>query len=438
MINNIFCPNCGSDLDINSTICKCGESISRTEVSLINSKVTAISNKKIVDESFRNNVNDYFEYFVKNKKLSFIYFDSNSAKVDFNAKIDYLKNSLVPSINDWNENIINLKKNVARDKIEVYGRIVSITEFILKEFFGPFTIKENGLQEIAAYRDFGIDKISETYFDSNLNLSELKDIDLGALGGNVLNAIGNTFQSDSFKEILNKGEYSKSDIKQMRNEVGVAVAVELVSGITNMIGQNMQAIQMIREADSELNEKLKETSNVINLMAIEENESIKQKRLFDKSELILDICFEKKLKPIVNELNNVPTYIQYKNNRKKFDLEQEKIKIDNQLLMKEIPISFWVCLLNTKNGNYNIYRKKRIKSIDKQNQYAEINNLLNEKNHKSLIDSEIYKELKTKGFEEFEKENRRILKTIPAIINNKDYVIGFTQVIRTIKSNLIS
>src|SRR5690606_14101309 len=108
------------------------------------------------------------------------------------------------------------------------------------------------------------------------------------------------------------------------------------------------AIKNVRLADKELNEKLKGISNVINSLSIDEKEIEKQKRLYDKSDIILDTCYSKILKPIVDQLNNDLVYLEYKTARKPYDDEQEVIKLNNEALDTRIKVSFWSCLLKTK------------------------------------------------------------------------------------------
>lgn len=279
-------------------------------------------------------------------------------------------------------------------------------------------------------------RLSETISNSNLNFSDIKTVNFGSIGNDIMKSVGKTLTEGSFKELSKKSEWSKSDIKTVKTEVGIAVAGQLIAGISNMIGQNSEAIKAVREADKELNIRLKKISNVINSLSIEENEIEKQKRLYDKSDVILDTCYVKVLKPIVDELNADPVYLEYKNARKPFDNEQETIKIDNELLNTKIKVSFWSCLLKGKNQNYLSNWKKRIIQIGKLDRYNELINSLNIKPHKSLNDFKNFELKKTAEFEEFEKINRKTLKTIPAISKNAKDVIKFAGVLKQVKTNI--
>ena len=432
----IFCSSCGTQLKYNETNCKCGFSMTQLEKKEISNKLINIKNNILVDDNLKKLTEISNQELFDNYMLSRTYFINNSAKEDYDLKVNFLKTDLIPKVNKWRESIENAQKIVAKDKVEVYGRIIAITDFILKEFFGPFTIKENGLQIFEEYKDFGKYKLSETMSEANLSFSDIKTVNFGSIGNDIMKSVGNTLSEGSFKEISKKAEWSKTDIKAVKTEVGIAVAGQLIAGVSNMIGQNSQAIKAVREADKELNKKLEQISNVINSLSIEENEIEKQKRLYDKSDIILDTCYNKVLKPIVDELNTDAVYLDYKAARKPFDNQQEIIKIDNELLNTNIKVSFWSCLLKNRNQNYLSNWKKRINQIGKFDRYKEIINSLNLKVHKSLDDFKKFENQKTLEFQEFEKLNRRTLKTIPAISKNAKDVITFAGVLKQVKTNI--
>lgn len=402
----------------------------------ITHKLTNINNNILIDDNLKKQTEESTEALFLFYMLSGTYFRNSSAKRDYQKKVDYLKSNLIPKVNEWRESIENAQKIVAKDKVEVYGRIITITDFILKEFFGPFTVKENGLQIFEEYKDFGRYKLSETILEADLSFSDIKTVNFGSIGNDIMNSVGNTLSEGSFKELSEKKEWSQSDIKTVKTEVGVAIAGQLISGIGNMIGQNNQAIEAVREADKELNKKLDQITKVINSLSIEENEIEKQKKLFDKSDIILDTCYEKILKPIVTDLNKDVTYLDYKKARKPFDDEQEIIKIDNELLDKKIKLSFWGCLFRNKSQNYLFGWKNRINQTEKLDRYNELTRSLKTSVHNSLKDFKEYEIKKTLEFKEFEKTNRKILKTIPAISMNAKDVIKFAGVLKQIKNNI--
>lgn len=432
----IFCSNCGTQLKYDETNCKCGLSMTQLEKKEISNKLINIKNNILVDNNLKKLTAISNQELFDNYMLSGTYFLNSSAKEDYEHKVNFLKSDLIPKVNNWRKSIEKAEKIVAKDKVEVYGRIIAITDFILKEFFGPFTIKENDLQIFEEYKDFGKYKLSETISEANLSFSDIKTVNFGSIGNDIMKSVGSTLTEGSFKELSKKSEWSKSDIKTVKTEVGIAVAGQLISGIGNMINQNSEAIKAVKEADKELNQKLKQISNVINSLSIEENEIEKQKRVYDKSDIILDTCYNKVLKPIVEQLNADPVYLDYKVARKPFDNEQEIIRIDNELLNTKIKVSFWSCLLKNKNQNYLSNWKKRINQIGKLERYKEIMSSLNIKVHKSLNDFKSFESQKVIEFQEFEKINRKTLKRIPAIANNAKDVIKFAGVLKQIKTNI--
>jgi hypothetical protein len=436
MSNIIFCSNCGTQLRYDETNCECGITMTQLEKKEISTKLININNNILVDDNLKKLAELSNQELFDNYMLSGTYFKNSSAKKDYDNKVIFLKSDLIPKVNNWRKSIENAQKIVAKDKVEVYGRIIAITDFILKEFFGPFTIKENGIQLFEEYKDFGKYKLSETMFEANLSFSDIKTVNFGSIGNDIMKSVSSTLSEGSFKELSKKTEWSKSDIKTVKTEVGIAVAGQLITVISNLIGQNSQAIKAVREADKELNKELEQISNVINSLSIEENEIEKQKRLFDKSDIILDTCYNKVLKPIVNELNADPVYLDYRTTRKPFDNQQEIIKIDNELLNTKIKISFWSCLLKNKNQNYISGWKKRINKLGKLERYKEIINSLNIKVHKSLKDFKEFEIQKTIEFKDFEKVNRKTLKTIPAISKNAKDVIKFAGVLKQVKTNI--
>lgn len=437
MKNIIFCSNCGNELKYNETNCSnCSLSMTQLEKKEISNKLNHVENNILIDDNLKTVTESSNQELFNNYMLDSIYILNSSAKEDYDNKVNFLKSDLIPKVNNWRESIENAQKIVAKDKVEVYGRIIAITDFILKDFFGPFTIKENGLQIFEEYKDFGKYKLSETMSEANLSFSDIKTVNFGSIGNDIMKSVGNTLSEGSFKELSQKTEWSKSDIKTVKTEVGIAVAGQLIAGVSNMIGQNSQAIKAVREADKELNKKLEQISNVINSLSIEENEIEKQKRLYDKSDIILDTCYNKVLKPIVDELNTDKVYLDYRIARKPFDSQQEIIKIDNELLNTKIKVSFWSCLFNNKKQNYLSNWEKRIKLIGKHKRYKEVINSLKIKTHKTLEDFKKFESQKTLEFKEFEKLNRKTLKTIPAISKNAKDVIKFAGVLKQVKTNI--
>lgn len=300
MYKMIFCPNCGLKIPFESD-CKCGVQLTVVEKRKIYSGLQKIEGNEIISSGFnylaQENLVKLSEY-----RLDSLYFIASSAEEAYKRKIGYIKDKLIPSIDVWKDEIQNAERVVVGDKIQVYGRIVGITDFFLKEFFGPFSIGAKESKEFLDYSDFGKYKLSELMHDEKLEFSDFESIDFGAVGSSVMKSLEHTLSQGSFNEIMNKREWTSSELKQVKTELGVAVAGEVIKGLGNLIAQNSQAIGNVREADFQLNSKISHIIDVINSLKIEENEIIKQKKLLDTNELILDYCFNKVLKPVVDEL----------------------------------------------------------------------------------------------------------------------------------------
>lgn len=436
MSSNIFCPNCGTTIVNNSSSCNCGYVVSFSEKNEIAQRLREvdalifIENESMEMATYAHNELDKY-------KLSRTYLISSSAKEDYELKAKFIQKELIPSINYWREVIQAAEQRLAKDKVEVFGRIIKITDFVLKEFYGPFNINENGLLEFIEYQDFSRYELFETMIEANLDFSDIETTNFGDIGNNILSSVESTLKTGSFNELKNKSEWSSKDVKRVKTELGVAIAAELIAGMANLIGQNMEAIKSVREADKQLNGKIKTVSNVINALKIEQEELKKFKKLFDKSDVILDQCFNKILKPIVEELNQDELYIEYKTARAPYDLQQQKINLDDQALQINTKVSFWDCLIRTSASNFKKHWTKRMSTSGNLELYQDINVKLNEKQHRTLEDLTNYKSGKTIEFENFENKYRPQLKTRPAIRNNAAAVKSFIQVLRNVKKNII-
>lgn len=431
----IFCSNCGSELFYNNNHCDCGYTMTIIEKNQINSSIQKIASYLLVDSNLKESVK-YNYARLSEFRLDGLYFKANSAKNDYKKKVNFIQKELVPNINNWKDEVERAEKTIIKDKIEIYGRIMCITEFILKDFFGPFSIKEKGMELFVEYSDFSKFKLSETMFEGNLDFTDIQSTDFGVIGSNVINSVDSAIRNGSFTKLAKKSNWSKSDINTVKAELGVAIATEIISGIANMLAQNSEAIQNVRQADKALNCKISEISKIINSLEIEENELNKQKKFLDTSETILDHCVNKTLKPVIEELQKNKVFIEYKEKRIPYDLQQDKINLDELILSEKVAVSFWGCLFGNEKENYKNYWSKRATKLDVKKPYLEINLKLKEYNHQTFLDSNYYKESKTEKFREFEKINRRILKTLPEIVNNKNDVLKFADVLKVVKSHL--
>ena len=427
MLNLIFCSNCGSPLKLSDETCKCGIKMSLLEKKVISDKFSKIESSKLINKSPANAVSRALEK-IPEYTLEKKYYRGSSAKRDYKAKVQFIKDNLIPQITEWKNIVQEADTILAKDKVELYGRILGITDFIINDFYGPFRVKNNDLQIFEEYRDFSIYELSKVMHDYNIELDDMQTTNFETIGIDVFNSISDTLHNGSFLEIADKDKITDSDLKNVKTELGVAIAGEVIKGITNMVSQNSDAIRNVRTADSNLNEKLSHISNVYSSLRIEEQEINKNKQLFDKSDAIIDTCYINILKPIVEELKKDPIYIVYEKERIPHNLKQNKAEIENQALNVKVQISFWRCLLSTAKLNFNTYLNRRLLNIESLEDYNLLNNKLKEKiqyETKCFI-----------AFEKFEKEHRNQLKKIPAYVNNHKTVVKFNEVLKQVKTNI--
>ncbi|MBE7628498.1 zinc ribbon domain-containing protein [Tenacibaculum piscium] len=435
---NIFCSNCGSSLQPHQSSCgECGNSMNSSEIQQIENKLQKINQVVLVDNSLKTQLNQSFKG-LDNYKLSSTYLMSSSAKDDLEEKVDYLKGCVLPDFEAFRKDIKQASTQLGQDKVQVYARIMGITEFVLREFFGPLAIKENNLQIFEEFRDFSEYELKETMIDYHLDVSDIQQIDFGTVGNNIGNVIISSLENGHFSTISDKNEFTKGDLKKVGNEMAVGVGIELLSAGVKALQQNSQMIKKVREADYDLSAKIDGIKDRIQSLEIDKQEIIKEKRLYDKCDVILDTCFEKVLKPVVNQLKENAVFTTYQENRKPYDLANKIIKIDKEAQEKPITVSFWKTLLSSKSAYFIAYAKSRRELLGKEKaqEYETIKNQLKQGYHKSLENQLKYEQNSTENFKEFEKINRRTLKALPVIVNNKEDVFKFAGVLKKIKTQL--
>ena len=436
MTNVIFCTTCGTPFGVNNSTCACGNIMTFSEKNELANKVSKIEQHQLIKNSPGAHV-QIIQDELPLHALSKNYIRGSSAIRDYETKVSHIKENLIPQITEWKNIVQDADALLANDKVELYGRLLGITDFVIREFFGRFALVGNGAEIFEEYRDFSKYELTKVMSDYNITLEDIQTTNFETIGINVFNSISDTLHNGSFLELADKKEFTDDDFKRVKGELGIAIAGQIISGITDMISQNSEAISNVRTADSNLNEKLSHISKLSQSLRIEEQEIIKQKQLFDKSDLIIDTCYNKILKPIVDELKKDPVYIKYKIAREPYDLQENKIEIENQSLRINSEVSFWRCLLQGGRSNFNHYLNKRLKVINSLEEYDSINKKLKEKRHKSLSGKTKYEVDKTELFRQYELENRRALRQTEIILKNKDTVVQFFNVLKTVKENII-
>lgn len=435
MIDTINCTNCGSEIKSNIAKCNCGYSMSVAERNDIINLIRNAESIILIDENIgikARSVYKELEGFELDKK----YYRSKSAKNDFSKKNKFIRNKLIPEINNWHKKVTQAEQQIANEKLEVYGRMYQITDFIINEFFGRFKIKEDNLEFFLEIRDYSKYEIAETMITSNLDFSDIETTDLGAIGMNMLSSGFNALENGSFTELAKKSEWSKSDRNRVAAEVGIAMGAEIINGIGNLLIQNSEKIKNIREANLKLNKEMSRIGGVMSGLSIEERELKKLKRLYDRCDLVIDITYKYKLLPIVIEYINNPLYLDYKTKRKPYDLGQEKIQINETVLNEPISLSFWGSLLTGKKSNFAKAWNKRLKSTDLESKYNQINLELKESSHKTLNELFDYESIKTERFREFEKSHRKLIRREDIWKDNYEKVQDYAAIFKNIKKHI--
>lgn len=437
MSNEIFCSNCGSPLKLNDETCKCGYIMPENEkielLKIIKNKNTIQLFNKNWETPIREVYNKISDY-----ELDSTYYLSSSAKSDFKKKQKFIKNELVPKVTQWREKVIDVEKKIVKDKLEVYARIYQITDFIINDFFGRFKMpdSEHSIKIFQEIRDYSKYEIAETITTSDLDFSDVQNLDIGVIGSNILRSGFRALENGSFVELAQKSEWSKSDQKRVAAEVGISVGIEVVNNISNAITQNSDAIKNIRKSNEKLNKEMGKLVGVISGLSMEEKTLKKLKRLYDRCDLVLDFTYNCKLLPIVNKLIKNPIFIEYKNKRRPFDLEQEKIQINETVLKENINLSFWSVLLQGKKLNFRSSWKKRIKITGLEQKYKKINNALNETLYSNLNNLYKYQIDKTEKFKQFEKSERKVLQKENVWRDSATDVISYAKVFKHIRKQL--
>ncbi|WP_040757508.1 hypothetical protein [Winogradskyella psychrotolerans] len=406
MIDTINCTNCGLEIKYNIPCCECGYYMPENEkkeiLNLINRTNTVQLFNKRLESSARGAYLKLDDYSLDSK-----YYRSKTAKKDFEKKNNFIKEELVPKVITWREKVIDVEKRMAKERLEVYGRIYQITDFIINDFFGKFKFNDtdHNIKIFLEMRDFSKYEIEETLSTSDLDFSDIETTDLGS---NILSSGFNALANGSFVELSEKSEWSKSDKNRVAAEVGIAVGMEIINGISNVITKNSKIINHVRESDLQLNTEMEKLMNVISGLSIEQSTLIKNKRLYDRCDLVLDFTYKYKLLPIINELVKNPIFIEYKNKRRPYDLEQEKIQINETVLNEKISLSFWGSLLKGKNANFKSSWKRRIQLANLEEKYTKINLELNESSHTNFNQLIDYKSIKDEYFKDFEKKKENL------------------------------
>jgi hypothetical protein len=435
MMKNIFCPNCASALKVSETVCKCGYEVSSETKKELSTKLNNIHGINFTDNTLLSNIHAGFEK-INDFNLEKTYYRSSTAISDFESKTNILNVDIIKPINEFKKDVIEKGEKAAYTKVEVCNKILDITNFVLKDFFGPLTVKDNGVKEFISFKQFSETAMTKTISTYKLNPSKLKVSSIGEIGNRIGGSVVNTFESKSFQAIMKKDSLTKHDYKQMKTEVGVAIAAEAISAITDALTENSEAIKQVRKADNKLIKNIEKLSTTTNSLKIDEKEIFKKQKFYDIANLTLDTCFNTILKPIMKDVYKDTTFIQYIKEREFFHIQKEFVDFNKELSNISVKIPFWDILFKNKNK---IFRKAWVQKIDQssfRDRYLSLQKYLEPDMFNSIDNVNTYEHNYIMSFKEFEKTKRRELNQLNPIKNNKPEVVKFLAVLKQVKLNL--
>lgn len=436
MNENIFCINCGAEINYNQSVCSCEYSMSSGEKSDILHEIRQINSSIFVDPNVGLTAKKNYKKVNTIYSLSSWYISSGSARNAFNRKVQFIQDELIPSVNFWAETLSESDDRLAQEKVMVYRKLYEITNFIINEFFGRFSIGENRLKFFERVRNLSAYEIREIIEVSNIDISDIVTTNIGTIGESFFTGAFDTFNSIDLTSITDKRLLTNDELKFVGAAAAVGGLVSAFSGLSNMIAETSEAIKQVREADFELTEEIEEFRSNLHNLSVKEKELNKIKRFYNNCETIIDFTFNHNLLPVKNSLEKNSIYINYRKERLPHDFEQEKIQMDEQILNQEIRLSFWKTLFGGKKSNFTNSWKKRINIVNLESRYNEINSQLKETNHNTLEKLNSYKLVKTENLKKFEKTHRGILRQEVVWRDNFKKVMEYAEVFKNVNEKL--
>lgn len=434
-----FCPSCGNNIYIKSAqqVCDCGSVINSQELMTSQRGLIEFDEEEYLPSVYREDVDYLLGDGLKLFKLDGLYFRASSAKKDLLNKVECIKNSIIPSLNEWKEVLEICENEIIEHKSTIALKIFNITNLILKEYYGPFKVNPI-IQEFQSFRDFSMFNISLNFDENNLDLDIKNQLALSNVIGTSLDRSVDAFFSSSVFEKAKRSnrELTEGDLKVAAVGAGISLLGNMANGIGDIIGQNSDNIEKVREADKNLNSEIDKIRRSTQSLAIHENEILKRKRVLITEEQVLNYCNSISLNPVFERFFQEPDYISYKSGRHDLDVGVLKTEFEEDVLNEEIQVSFWSIFFRSKKKLFKKSWKRRLQSIEDISSYRRYNEILSEKEPTLLDDIYTFKKINNQKFKEYEKKHRVILEQLPSYLDAKNKVNAFTLVLKRIKNNL--
>lgn len=434
-----FCPSCGKNQYINAkqVFCDCGTVLNSHELRTSQRGLMEFDEEEFLPAAYREDVDYLLGDGLKLFKLDGLYFRASSAKKDLFNKVECIKNSLIPSLTEWKEVLEICENEIIEHKSTIAFKIFNITNLILKEYYGPFKVNPI-IQEFQSYRDFSMFNIKLNFDENNLDFDIENQLALSNVIGSSLDQSVDAFFSSSVFEKAQRSnrELTEGDLKVAGIGAGISLLGNMATGIGDIMGQNSDNIEKIREADKNLNYEIDKIRRNTQSLAIHENEILKRKRVLITEEQVLDYCNNVSLNPVFEKFFEESEYIRYKSGRHDLDVGVLKTKFEEDVLNEKIKVSFWSIFFRSKRKLFKKSWKERLKTMEDITSYRRYNEILSKKEPTILDDIYTFKKDNNQKFKEYEKKHRVILEQLPSYSEAKNKVNAFTLVLKRIKNNL--
>lgn len=438
MATNINCTNCGREIATTSPKCICGYKITEAQLKLSTKRHEEIENTEWIDPIFSEIAITYINSLPTYNLDCGYYFLASSIKYDFERKVNFIIDKLNPSIQEWSNELNNSKVELGKLKTSLYQEIHHTTATIITEFLGPLHVSN---KEIKIFNDFNLlslNTVFKTCDEYNIDISTIQTTTFSSIGENVLKS-SLSIASNSFNQIaLNSSEFTKNDFNKLKNDLKINAAAQILTGLTNMLTQNIAAIKEVRKIDRELNSKVEKVLDFSNNLSIEQNEFIKKMKSHSKAKFVFEQCLKKIILPVIKEMNKNPLYIEYKSNREPFDHHLNRIQFEENILKTKVSVSFWKAIFYNQSKLFQYSFNKRLKISNKSSDYQISIQKSNHKPHELFEDLINYRTTINTEFKLFEKKYRNDLKNESYYIKNISKVLGFAYTLKTIKEQFLA
>lgn len=368
-------------------------------------------------------------------KLDSTYVRASSAVRDFEQKKSATQN-LLNSYKIWVMDIKEAEKEVFKERGKCAVKVYQLSNLIINNFFGRY--KSSAV--IDEYRRISDVKVFLPNVDintltENIDISEIPDafdvID-DALDnvdwGTVENSVGTLLDS--------KDKHSRGNAKGDLAIEGVMLGVDLLVSGLEAVGKNMGAISQVREADSDLENKINEI--IVEGTNLKEKQIAinKQNRALDYTNKLLNYCSDELISSM-QYYNNELVVRDYHKTRRKLDFQDKRLEIEAKIINQEAFIPFWKSLKGILSGNlFKVVWDAKVKASEYKDNYKNILVELDEKYPNSVEDIIQYQEEYHRKSKPIEEDFIKQVKQTNSYSELKDRMKNFVSVLSKTRRGL--